>query len=79
MWILCPIYQILRPEISEGFRACLFMGLPPVIFLVELKPVISFSYLIELASTTRTMLTNNGDCGHPCLVPNFSENICTSP
>ena len=37
-------------------------------------PFISFSSLIALASTSKTMLKNSGESGHPCLVPDFRGN-----
>ena len=35
---------------------------------------ISFSALIAVAQTSRTMLNNSGKSGHPCLVPDFRGN-----
>jgi hypothetical protein len=37
-------------------------------------PVIYFSCLIVLASTSSTLLNRYGDTGHPFLVPDFSGN-----
>ena len=37
-------------------------------------PFISFSSLIVVSKTSKTMLNSSGESGHPCLVPDFRGN-----
>ena len=41
-------------------------------------PFISFSALIAMAKTSKTMLNSSGERGHPCLIPDFRGNAFNS-
>ena len=58
------MYCIMSSTNNEGLTSS---------FLIQI-PFISFSSLIAVARTYRTMLNNSGESGHPCLVPDLRGN-----
>ena len=85
---LCILYPAILPNslISSCSSLVAFLGLSMYSFMSSANsdsftssfpictPFISFSSLIAVARTSKTMLNNSGQSGHPCLVPDLRGN-----
>ena len=58
------MYSVMSSTNSENFSFS---------FLIWIH-FICFSSLMAVARTSKTMLNNSGESGHPCLVPDVREN-----
>ena len=68
-YVLCIVSCHLQSSNSEGFISSFLIWIPllSVYFFF-------FCSLIAVARTSKTMLNNSGENGHPCLVPDLRRN-----
>ena len=61
------MYSVMSSAKSESFTSSF-----PILI-----PFISFHSVISMARSSKTMLNNSGENGHPCLLPDLRGNAST--